>query len=51
LYFTDVLEKYQQQFAAATNVTIGISDSSRHFIMYDEPSWFFGELDKFLATR
>ena len=47
----NVLEKYQQQFAAATNVTIGISDSSRHFIMYDEPGWFFGELNKFLAKR
>jgi N-formylmaleamate deformylase len=45
----NVLEKYQQQFADAAHVTIGISDSSRHFIMYDEPGWFYGELDKFLA--
>jgi len=47
----NVLEKYQQQFAGATQVTIGISDSSRHFIMYDEPAWFYGELDKFLAKQ
>jgi N-formylmaleamate deformylase len=47
----NVLEKYQQQFAGAGSVTIGISDSSRHFIMYDEPGWFLGELDKFLAKR
>src|ERR1700754_4593444 len=47
----NVLEKYQQQFAAVGKVSIAISDSARHFIMYDEPGWFFGEMDKFLAKR
>ena len=47
----NVLEKYQQQFAGAAHVTIAISDSSRHFIMYDEPAWFFGQMDKFLAAN
>jgi hypothetical protein len=47
----NVKEKYREQFGPAGNVTIAISDSARHFIMYDEPGWFFGEVDKFLETR
>jgi pimeloyl-ACP methyl ester carboxylesterase len=47
----NVLEKYQKQFAPAAHVAIAISDTSKHFIMFDEPVWFFGEVDKFLATR
>jgi N-formylmaleamate deformylase len=45
------MEKYQQQFARAPHVTIRLNDSSKHFIMYDEPQWFTGEIDKFLAAR
>ena len=47
----NVLEKYQHQYSKAPRVRIAISDVSKHFIMFDEPVWFFGELDKFLATR
>lgn len=47
----NVLEKYQQQFAAAPKVTIRINDTSKHFIMYDEPVWMMGELDAWLAAR
>jgi N-formylmaleamate deformylase len=46
----NVLEKYQQQFGPATHVTIALSDNSKHFIMFDEPVWFFGEVDKFLNS-
>ena len=47
----NTMEKYQQQFARAPHVTIRLNDSSKHFIMYDEPQWFTGEIDKFLAAR
>jgi N-formylmaleamate deformylase len=47
----NVLEKYQQQYGKAAHVTIEINDDSKHFIMYDEPVWFFGQVDKFLAAR
>ena len=47
----NVMEKYQQQFGKAAHVSIEINDSSKHFIMYDEPAWFFGTVDKFLAAR
>ena len=47
----NVLEKYQQQYGKAAHVTIEINDNSKHFIMYDEPVWFFGQVDKFLAAR
>ncbi|HEY4063053.1 MAG TPA: alpha/beta hydrolase [Puia sp.] len=47
----NVLEKYQQQFGKAAHVTIEMNDSSKHFIMYDEPVWFFGAVDKFLASK
>jgi N-formylmaleamate deformylase len=47
----NVIEKYQQQFGKAAHVTIEINDSSKHFIMYDEPAWFFGAMDKFLASK
>ena len=26
-----------------------LHDTSRHFIMWDDPAWFFGEVDAFLA--
>jgi pimeloyl-ACP methyl ester carboxylesterase len=47
----NTMEKYQHQFAKAPHVSIALSDTSKHFIMFDEPAWFFGEMDKFLAAR
>jgi N-formylmaleamate deformylase len=47
----NTMEKYQHQFAGAPHVRIALSDTSKHFIMFDEPVWFFGEMDKFLAAR
>jgi hypothetical protein len=26
-----------------------MTDTARHFIMFDDPSWFFAQLDAFLA--
>lgn len=47
----NTMEKYRHQFADAPHVRIALSDTSKHFIMFDEPVWFLGEMDKFLAAR
>jgi len=26
-----------------------LHDTARHFIMWDDPAWFFGQIDAFLA--
>ncbi len=36
-----------QQFKEAKQATIHVADS-KHFIMYDQPQWFYDELDSFL---
>ncbi len=46
----NVMIKYQQQFAKAPHVDIRLNDTAKHFIMFDEPAWFFGQVDQFLAT-
>lgn len=47
----NTLDKYHSQFALASNVRIEINDSSKHFIMYDEPTWFYAQLDNFLVAH
>ena len=43
-----VLKNYTGQFILAKSVTIAINDSSYHFIMYDEPQWFYQQIESFL---
>ncbi len=44
----NTLAGFQQQFKLAPKVTIALSDSARHFIMFDEPQWFYKEVAQFL---
>lgn len=44
-----VLENYQQQYSKAPQTVIAINDVSKHFIMLDQPKWFFEQVDAFLA--
>ncbi len=37
-----------RQYSKLEGVDIRITDTSRHFIMYDEPQWFFTQIDGFL---
>ncbi len=46
-----VFKNYSKQFQLASDVTISMNDSSRHFIMYDEPQWFFQQVDGFLGRK
>jgi N-formylmaleamate deformylase len=38
----------QGQYKKAGHVTISMNDESKHFIMFDEPQWFYGQVDQFL---
>ena len=46
-----VLGLFQQNYAAQPSVTIHMAPTARHFIMLDEPNWFFSEVLSFLKTR
>jgi pimeloyl-ACP methyl ester carboxylesterase len=37
------------EYAKLKGVDLRITDTSRHFIMYDDPQWFFVQLDEFLS--
>ncbi len=37
------------QYAKLAGVRIEVTDTARHFIMWDDPKWMFGVMDKFLA--
>ena len=39
----------QRQYAKLAGVEIRITDTARHFIMWDDPDWMFGQLDRFLS--
>ena len=38
-------------YAKLKGADIRISDTSRHFIMYDDPQWFFAQIDEFLGGK
>jgi N-formylmaleamate deformylase len=37
--------------ANGANLTIAMNDSSRHFIMYDEPQWFYEQVDRWVTGK
>jgi N-formylmaleamate deformylase len=49
--YESVYRNYADQFKLAKNLTIAINDSSNHFIMYDEPQWFFQQINSFTITK
>jgi N-formylmaleamate deformylase len=44
-----VQETFQQQFANLPHLHFVMSETARHFIMFDDPNWFFAQLDSFLV--
>jgi len=46
-----VYNNYKEQFKLARQVTIAMNDDSKHFIMYDEPQWFYSQADGFLVHK
>ena len=45
-----VEKNFQTQFAKLSGVEIMLFDTARHFIMFDDPTGFFAQLDSFLPT-
>jgi pimeloyl-ACP methyl ester carboxylesterase len=41
----------RKQYAKLAGVTLRITDTARHFIMWDDPNWMFAQVDEFLAER
>jgi N-formylmaleamate deformylase len=46
-----VLKEFQTQYANAPQSKIVLADHARHFIMYDDPQWFFQQMDAFLQAN
>jgi pimeloyl-ACP methyl ester carboxylesterase len=38
----------KQQYAKVANADLQVTDRAHHFIMWDDPDWMFGNLDRFL---
>ncbi len=38
------------QYAKLDGVRIAVTDTARHFIMWDDPNWMFAQMDRFLRT-
>jgi N-formylmaleamate deformylase len=49
---TNLVDQYKK-FTPANGaaLTIAINDNSKHFIMYDEPQWFYQQVDRWLLTK
>ncbi|MGX7667950.1 alpha/beta fold hydrolase [Flavobacterium pedocola] len=43
-------KEYTLQYAELKNKTIKVADA-KHFIMYDQPEWFYTEIDTFLHSK
>jgi len=41
----------RREYAKLKGVDLRITDTARHFIMYDDPQWFFTQIDSFLAGK
>jgi len=45
----DVTRTFQEQFAKLPKLHFAMAETARHFIMFDDPQWFFAQLDTFLG--
>jgi len=41
---------YGDQYAGLKGFRLEVSDTARHFIMFDDPQWMFRQMENFLAT-
>lgn len=46
-----VESNYEAQCKGIENVKVAVADEAYHFIFYDEPKWFFNQVDSFLASK
>ncbi len=45
----DAVDVFRQQYANVAHLHFAMSDGARHFIMFDDPAWFYAHLQSFLA--
>jgi len=49
--YESVLKTYTEQYSACAKCTVHVAnDRTKHFIMYDNPDWYFAEVDNFLKN-
>lgn len=44
-----VIDTFARQFATLPQLHFALAETARHFVMLDDPEWFFAQLDAFLA--
>lgn len=44
-----VMSNFGKQYSNLKNKSIVIAENSRHFIMFDQPEWFYNQVNKFLS--
>ena len=44
-------QSMEKQYANLANKTIEMAPSGKHFIMFDQPEWFYKQLNAFLASE
>jgi pimeloyl-ACP methyl ester carboxylesterase len=45
-----VVQTFNDQFAKLPKLHFALTETARHFIMFDDPQWFFAQLDPFLSN-
>jgi N-formylmaleamate deformylase len=43
------VDAFKDQYASLSHLHFVMSDTARHFIMFDDPNWFYAQLDHFLS--
>ncbi len=46
-----VMQNYTSQCKDIKNVKVAVADKAYHFIFFDEPAWFFSQVDSFLDGK
>lgn len=42
---------FEKQYTNLENKTIRLADNSKHFIMFDQPQWFYEQINSYLAAN
>lgn len=43
-------EEFHKQYASVKDLRFVMADQARHFVMWDDPAWFYSQVDGFLAS-
>ena len=44
-------KNYENQYSNLTNKTIVMASNSKHFVMFDQPKWFYETVNDFLVNE